>query len=799
MLRAMNQRSTIRLRGCREHNLRDLDLEFERGTLTVVVGPSGAGKRSLVFATLHAESQRRFLQSCSLSERTRLESLSAPDLDSAENLLLTQAIKADSLARGPRNTVGTETGLLAKLQQQFAQHALPRCPACDQLVRGWSVEEIERELAQVPAGQRMMLGFLFSETLPLAEAIDWLNQAGFSRGVINKTTISFDRPLQPELSESTSAGLLVIVDRIKAGGSEQARVRESLETCFRAGRGRSLVLIQSESDPSPAEIIDGTTWMRRDFFRDLTCPGCLRSFPSPTFDLFRFTTSLGACPACHGWGSIRDSASKTLSTCLACEGTRWGDIPRMFEWNGRRLPDYCRLSIRELSDLFSDSEKFAALDHETIALSRRLMQLNLGALALDLASKQLSGSECRRIALARADSSSCVGRMFLLDDPFEGISADEREPVLDSLSELIAKGGTVCAIGDHPELVARADRIIELGPGSGEQGGTIVYSGPAADWKSASAQDSPANNAPSAKPKPERPLEIQGWNWSWTSSTAISISHKRLNVLAGPGATRPVGFVREVLIPLFVSGDDPAAGRISERELIGNVVVLSSAQGKSSPRQLVVSAVKAFVGVRELLAATEEARKRNFSAGYFSLHKSDGGRCPQCQGVGRIDVELDFLPELPMTCPTCHGQRYRETVDSVRFRGLSVVEILDQSVDEAFRFFRGHPAIQKKLQRLRRVHLGYLKLGQPLDHLSGGERRRVELASVLGQTREAGTLLILEEPSIGLSQSEVTELANALHEYVLAGNTILAVDHHPRMMQAADEILELAKLETSSE
>lgn len=789
----MNQRSTIRLRGCREHNLRDLNLEFERGTLTVVVGPSGAGKRSLVFGTLHAESQRRFLQSCSLSERTRLESLSAPDLDSAENLLLTQAIKADSLARGPRNTVGTETGLLAKLQQQFAQHALPRCPACDQLVRGWSIEQIERELAQVPAGQRIMLGFPFSETLPLAEATDWLNQAGFSRGVIGASTISFDQPLPTELSESTSAGLLVIVDRIKAGGSEQARVRESLETCVRAGRGRCVVLIQSESDSSPPETIDGTAWIRRDFFRDLTCPGCLRNFPNPTIDLFRFTTSLGACPVCHGRGSIRDSASKTLSTCPACDGTRWGEIPRLFEWNGRRLPDYCRLSIRELS------ETFAALDGETIALSQRLMQLNLGALPLDLTSKQLSGSECRRIALARADSSSCVGRMFLLDDPFEGISADEREPVLDSISELIAKGGTVCAIGDHPELVARADRIIELGPGSGEQGGTIVYSGPTAGWKSASAQDSPANNTPPAKPNTEQTLKIQGWKWPWTSSTTISISHKQLNVLAGPGATRPVGFVREVLIPLFVSGDNSAAGQVSERELIGEVVVLSSAQGKSSPRQLVVSAVKAFAGVRELLAATEEARKRNFAAGYFSLHKSDGGRCPQCQGVGRIDVELDFLPELPMTCPTCRGTRYRDTIDPVRFRGLSVVEILNQSVDEAFRFFRGHPAIQKKLQRLRRVHLGYLKLGQPLDHLSRGERRRVELASVLGQTREAGTLLILEEPSIGLSQSEVTELANALHEYVLAGNTILAVDHHPRMMQAADEVLELAKPDTSSE
>lgn len=795
----MNQRSTIRLRGCREHNLRDLNLEFERGTLTVVVGPSGAGKRSLVFGTLHAESQRRFLQSCSLSERTRLESLSAPDLDSVDNLLLTQAIKADSLARGPRNTVGTETGLLAKLQQQFAQHALPRCPACDRLVRGWSIEQIERELTQVPTGQRMMLGFPFSESVPLTEAIDWLNQAGFSRGAIGATKISFGQPLPTEFSDSTSAGLIVIVDRIKAGGSEQARVRESLETCFRAGRGRCVVLIQSESDPSPAETIDGTPWMRRDFFRDLTCPGCLRNFPNPTIDLFRFTTSLGACPVCHGRGSIRDSASKTLSTCLACDGTRSGEIPRLFEWNGRRLPDYCRLSIRELSDLFSKSETFTALDREALALLQRLMQLNLGALPLDLASKQLSGSECRRIALARADSSSCVGRMFLLDDPFEGISADELEPVLDSLSELIAKGGTVCAIGDHPELLARADHIIELGPGSGEQGGTIVFAGPPAGWKPASPEESVPKIEPSANSTADRTFEIQGWNWPWTSSTTISISHNRLNVLAGPGATRPVGFVREVLIPLFVSEDDPVAGRVSEPELIGELVVLSSAQGKSSPRQLVVSAVKAFAGVRELLAATEEARRRNFSAGYFSLHKSDGGRCPQCQGVGRIDVELDFLPELPMTCPTCHGTRYRETVDAVRFRGLSVVEILDQSVDEAFRFFRGHPAIQKKLQRLRRAHLGYLKLGQPLDHLSRGERRRVELASVLAQTREAGTLLILEDPSIGLSQSEVTELANALHEYVLAGNTILAVDHHPRVLQAADEVLELAKLKTSSE
>ena len=786
----MNQRSTIQLKGCRQHNLRDLTLEIERGKLTVIVGPSGAGKRSLIFGTLHAESQRRFFQSCSFAERTRLESLSAPALDSAENLLLTQAIKADSISLGPRNTVGTEAGLLARLQRVFAENALPRCPECDLLVRCWSVEAIEQNIGRIPHGQRMMLGFPFSESLPLAEAIDWLDQAGFTRGVIDGSSISFEQPLPPELSSSTSEGLLVIVDRIKSGGQEQSRIRESLETCYRAGRGRCLVLIQTEIDQSPAaptEIIEGMTWIRHDYFRDLTCPQCLRDFPSPTFDLFRFTTSLGACPECHGRGSIRDAARKTLSTCTACDGTRWGDIPRLFEWNGHRLEEYCRMSIRKLLDCYNDSE--------SIAIIQKLIRLNLGALPLDLPAKHLSGSENRRLALARADASSSVGRMFLLDDPFEGTSENEHTPILGAIAGLIEQGGTVCVICDHPELLESADNIIELGPGSGEQGGTILYSGPAAGW----ALDSPATTDTTTESSPtsgdDHQLNVRDWNWPWTSSTAFSLSLGCFNVLAGPGATRPIGFVRERLIPLLTSPSKQLVGR----ELIQDVIVLTSSQRRSSSRQMVVSAIKAFGAIRELLATTEEARKRNFTAGYFSLNKSDGGRCPQCQGVGRIDIELDFLPELPMTCPTCRGTRYRETVDAVRFRGLSIVEILALSVDEAFRFFRGHPAIQKKLQRLRHVHLGYLMLGQPLTQLSCGERRRVELASTLAQSNKSGTLLILEEPSIGLSQTEVTDLAKVLKEFVVAGNTILTIDHHPRMIQAADVFLEFAELESPAD
>lgn len=833
----LNQRpESMELRGVRVHNLQGIDLDIPLGRFVALCGVSGSGKSSLAFDTLFAEGQRRYVESFSSYQRQFLERLEKPDADRLDFIPPAVGVRQQREISSRRATVGTASEIHDSLRLLFARIGVIVCPDCGNEVRGESATRVASALQSLPQGTRFQILFL-SPIPPPSEIDDWRQrwiQAGFTRILFRGARYdlaTFQLPGAPTSAESSPAAEIlkdqaaIIVDRLTAGG-DASRLTDSLETAFEQGHGSACILIAA---PLPEDVplrerlsepvsIDGGSWHVWGCHTRLICHGCGREFLPLEPRLFSHNSPLGACPACQGTGESADGKSP----CPECNGQRLRPEALAVRVAGRNLPDLCSHTAAETLAICERIPETIAVEDRVIAhkivprlLSqlRSLQQVGLGYLTLDRPATTLSAGESRRVSLTAALGSQLVNTLFVLDEPTAGLHPSDTERLIESLHELRDLGNTLVVVEHDQRVLREADWIVELGPGAGTQGGQVVFTGTAQQIAAApqsltgaeisrleTAAQTQKENSTSARRR-EVTGELRLTNVRHRNLQGIDL-HLPLGVLcavSGVSGSGKSSLIIETLYPALAAalGKTPsptitgAFAELTGHADLAEVVLVDPLPPARSSRSNLLTLLGTFQHVRAQFAQTAEAKVLNFSQKDFSFNHREGGRCGTCQGLGTLAIDLQFLPDVSMTCPDCGGTRYRPEILQVKYRGLNIAEVLNQTVKEAFAFFRGIGRVQRRLQSVRDVGLDYLPLGQPLDSLSGGELQRLKLAAASATRTQGHTLYILDEPTIGLHPADVRKVLTSWNHLLDAGHSIVVIEHNLDVLRSADYVIDL--------
>lgn len=903
-----SQRAIV-VRGARQNNLRDIDVEFPRSRLSVITGVSGSGKSSLAFDTVYAEGQRRYVASLSTYAQQFVDKLPRPDVDSIDGLPPAIAIEQRNPTLNRRSTVGTATEVYDFLRLLYARAGVVHCPDCDRPVRGFSAAAvIEAIAADEECGWYVTFELPFSPVLTHEVLLDNLLQLGFVRLLIGGRELHLET-LPPGTDLTAERSVFVVVDRLRGGGA-QSRWAEAIERAYEEGDGEVVLFKRGETAPQNA----------RHFSRYARCGGCQRTFPEPRPALFSFNSPHGACPDCNGFGFLLEydadlivpDATRSLADgaldpwtkprygsrrrrleefveetdldgdspwaelpsearrvlleggryrgvqiegvvpflermeskkykayirfflrryqshrrCPTCRGSRLRAEASTILVRGECLPDLVRWPLPELG-VWLDSldgsdgpaEVLEPILRELTRRVRLLRAVGLDYLTLDRLTRTLSGGEAQRIAIANALGSALTDGVYVLDEPSVGLHVRDTEKLIDLLRELTHSGNSVLVVEHDLDVVRSADRVIELGPGSGENGGVVVFQGSpveldradtvTGEWLRGEARF--ADRRPRSVDGPS--VVLRGARAHNLQAIDVRIPIGRLTAVTGVSGSGKSTLVHDVLYRALSAtrsisdegGSAPMLDRVEGAERLADVVLVDQTSIGKSPRSNPVTYVKAFDPIRSLFAATPESRRRGLAAGHFSFNTS-AGRCPECRGDGHQRIEMVFLPDVFVTCDACRGRRYRPEVLEVKWRDRSIADLLEMTVDEALALFAGHPSVGRGLWVLQAVGLGYLRLGQPATTLSGGESQRLKIARELsrGSKRGGGTggrgrsartgrsiLYLLDEPTTGLHNADIGALMKVLNGLVTRGDTVVVVEHHLDVIARADWVVDL--------
>ncbi len=735
--------SPIAIRGARQHNLADLDLEIPRDQLVAVCGPSGSGKTSLVFDTIHAEGQRRYLQALAGSVRT-VRPLPRADVDLILGLPPTIALRQGAFDPDARATVATQAEVAPGLRLLWARRGVQHCPQCDAEIRPVTHDAVVAAILALPPGTALSIEAAVPGHPGLAEE---LTRAGFSRVRVNDEVVRLDE-VQPRVL-SSAPRVSIVVDRLTLAEDRRDRVHDAVRLAARAGRG---VLIAAWPGGR-------ATWVDRPY-----CQDCDLDLPALTPRLLNPRSREGACPACTGIG------------CPDCSDSGLLPAARAVRWGGRSLPSVLadRLTLTLGWMAAGDADPVAGpLLADGARRLGHLVDLGLGHLALDRRVSALSTGEQQRIRLARVAGSALSGVVYALDEPAAGLGDAEVAAVIRLLRALIAAGNSVVVTEHHPAILAAADRVIELGPGAGPAGGRVVFDGiPSALGEARTA----TGDWLSGRKRLPAPRGRTLRNVSWGGEAFLVDGLVAFTGPSGSGKSR--------LFSRFETALESPFDRIVRADQLAL---------RGTARSVPATFLGLWDLVRELLASTREAKVRGFNAGMFSLAVK-GGRCEACLGTGRQTIDLGVLPAVEVPCAVCEGRRFAADVRSVTWKGHSADQLLDLGAEAAGPILGGHPRIDPILRVLRDVGLGYLPLGMPLNTLSGGESHRLALARELlrGVGRAGSTLYLLDGPTIGLHPADVATLLTALHGLVDAGGTVWLATHDRALAAACDATVTVA-------
>ena len=793
----MDPNKTLTLRGVRVHNLKSIDVEIPLERLTLVTGVSGAGKSSLAFDTLYAEAQRRYLQSFSTSTRQFLERFDKPDADVISDLPPAVAIRRSSHRLSPHATVGSLTEIADYVRLLFDRVGMLVCPSCGKRVIAYRTGDIVTALQAMPVGTRCTIAF---PAAPVDETDQpaWLAsllEEGYVRVQVGSTVYRLGEQAVPTLNAKET--IWVLLDRVEVGKTPVERLTESIDAAFRRGHGRVGVLTDTK------ELV---------FDQRFVCAVCQRVFPTPEPRLFDANDPLGACPACHGNGVV----GKEASVCPTCLGRRFREEALAVRMGNRNIADWFAMPLHDLLAFVSALILPAnPLTEPICSRLQSLTELDLGHLTLDLPASNLSDGSARRIALASALSSNLVNVLYLIDEPTTGLHPRDTAKLIDALHRLCERGNTVVVIEHDRDLIAAADHVIDLGPGAGETGGQVTYQGSPAGLSS--APEHPTSDfwtsrsfikIPEERRKPTGFLKLTGATVPNLHNLSVDFPLGVLCVVTGVSGAGKRSLVVETLYPALclvkmkkVVEKTPRLQPISQRETGGSVkvtgaqhltdvVLLDQQPLPNSSRSNPATYLKIFDEIRELFAATTDAKVRNFAPGHFSFNQP-GGRCETCEGQGTLTIDMQFLADVTTTCPECLGKRYRKEILDIKVRSRSIAEVLDLTIREAFRFFRAQPAIVKKLKVLLDVGLDYLRLGQAVDTLAGGEGQRLKLAGHLASSRKTGVLFLLIEPSAGLHPADVANLLECFDRLLSAGHSLIVIENDVDVIASADYVIDL--------
>lgn len=909
----------ITVRGARQHNLKNVNVEIPRDKFTVITGLSGSGKSSLAFDTIYAEGQRRYVESLSAYARQFLDQLEKPDVDSVEGLSPAISIEQKTVSKSPRSTVGTVTEIYDYLRLLFSSIGQPHCHICGLPITRQSLENIVGGILQLPEGERVMIlaPLVRGRKGEFKKELEKLNKDGFVRARIDGEL----RPLDEEikLDKKKNHTIEVVVDRLLIKDGVKERLTESVRTALKLTNGAVIV-----------SIVDGEEKL---YSEKMACINCGVNIPTLEPRSFSFNSNFGACKRCHGLGTVAEvdpaklipdaniawkkltflddvdkMASTMMKTALAAiikkaesksqkskvkgqkpeeipslanlpfsklpkeivEGffhgisgkipMKWGDNFYDSDWkgvirylrerlhnapsekirvslnelispvpceecegkrlqpeslavkiNGLGIADYTNLSIEDAVKKFEKvtlnqrEEKIAGLVLKEIR--QRLKFLNavgLGYLTLDRPAATLSGGEGQRIRLATQIGSQLRGVLYVLDEPSIGLHPRDNKKLIETLHELRDLGNTVLVVEHDEETIMEADYVIDLGPLAGSHGGEIIAVGTPKEISK--NKESITGKYVSGKLKIEIPetrrspngknLTVKGASENNLKNIDVTFPLGVFTVVTGVSGSGKSTLVDDILYrtlmrEIYGSLREPGKHEsIKGTENVDKIIEIDQTPIGRTPRSNPATYTGLFTPLRELYAMLPESRERGYKAGRFSFNVK-GGRCEGCEGDGLKRIEMNFLPDVYVTCDVCRGKRYNRETLAVKYKDLSIADLLDTTIEDALPILENIPQIKQKLQTLLDVGLGYIKLGQSATTLSGGEAQRIKLAKELSKRQTGKTVYILDEPTTGLHFADVHKLLDVLQRLVDLGNTVIVIEHNLDVIKSADYVIDL--------
>jgi excinuclease ABC subunit A len=906
---------TIRIRGARTHNLKNIDLDLPRDKLIVITGLSGSGKSSLAFDTIYAEGQRRYVESLSAYARQFLSVMEKPDVDHIEGLSPAISIEQKSTSHNPRSTVGTITEIYDYLRLLYARVGSPRCPDHHFPLEAQTVSQMVDQVLALAndaktAEQRWMLlaPVVRERKGEHAQVFEQLRAQGYVRVRVDGVLYEIDAV--PPLALRVKHTIEAVVDRFKPREDLKQRLAESFETALKLGDG--MAMVQSLDDANAEPLL---------FSSKYSCPVCEYALPELEPRLFSFNSPIGACPTCDGLGvsqffdparvvvhpelslaagavrgwdrrnvyyfqliqslakhygfsvdtpwqelpekcrdavlngsggevitfnyltdaggrtqrkhrfegilpnlerryretespAVREELAKYISerACTDCGGARLNRAARNVFVADRPLSSIVVLPIDEALDFFSAlslagwrGEIATKIVKEIRERLTFLVDVGLDYLTLERKADTLSGGEAQRIRLASQIGAGLVGVMYVLDEPSIGLHQRDNERLLGTLTRLRDLGNTVIVVEHDEDAIRLADHVVDIGPGAGVHGGEVIAQGTLDDLlkspRSLTGQylsgrkriEIPAHRH---KPNPKMKLQLRGASGNNLKDVDLTLHAGLFTAVTGVSGSGKSTLINDTLYALAANeingaSHKPAAYReVKGIDLFDKVVDIDQSPIGRTPRSNPATYTGLFTPLRELYAQVPEARARGYSPGRFSFNVR-GGRCEACQGDGLIKVEMHFLPDVYVPCDVCHGKRYNRETLEILYKGYSIHDVLEMTVEDALKLFEPVPSIARKLETLVDVGLSYVRLGQPATTLSGGEAQRVKLSKELSRRDTGRTLYILDEPTTGLHFHDIEHLLAVLHKLRDEGNTIVVIEHNLDVIKTADWVIDL--------
>lgn len=903
----------IYIKGAREHNLKNIDLELPRGKFIVFTGLSGSGKSSLAFDTIYAEGQRRYMESLSSYARQFLGQMEKPEVDYIEGL--SPAISIDQKASGhnPRSTVGTVTEIYDYLRLLFARIGTPYCPNCGRPISRQSVDQMIDVIENLPADSRITVyaPVVRGRKGEYLQLLYDLYKGGFGSARINGELKGLSDRI--ELDRYKAHTIEVLIDRLVIGSSSRSRLTDALETALKLAKRTALVVVQGDGTKKDEELLVS---------EDLACPYDGFSLGEVSPRSFSFNSPYGACEECHGLGvkkelseeliipdaslsineaailpwtfspnnyygvllkslaelldigvdtpikdvdakkihkllhgfgeprqirlkyfsagvaqhftvwfngllphlerryketesdSVREEIEKYMISkeCQTCHGARLKLEALIVKVGGKNIAEIAQLSIDKALAFFKSlnltDRELAIAEKVLFEILNRLeflSKVGLNYLTIDRSATTLAGGESQRIRLASQIGSALVGILYVLDEPTIGLHPTDNTRLIETLTRLRDLGNTVIVVEHDEETMRAADYLVDIGPGAGEAGGQIVATGSYEEFiKNPRSITAPYLTGEKTIAVPKRREVNKGHHYltiheateNNLKNVTVNFPLSRLTVVTGVSGSGKSTLVTEILSKavarkLHRTATTPGAHKgISGTEHIDKIIEIDQSPIGRTPRSNPVTYTKSFDLIRQLFASTPAARSRGYKPGRFSFNVP-GGRCENCQGDGQIKIEMNFLPDVYITCDVCKGTRYNRETLEVLWKGKNISQVLNMTIGEAIEFFENVPSLADKLTTLQMVGLGYIRLGQSAPTLSGGEAQRIKLAAELSRRDTGKTLYILDEPTTGLHFADVEKLLGVLQALVNRGNTIIIIEHNLDVIKSADHLIDL--------
>jgi excinuclease ABC subunit A len=822
----------IVIRGARTHNLKNINVEMPRGKMIAITGPSGSGKSSLAFDTIFAEGQRRYVESLSPYARQFLNKMQKPDVDEISGLSPAISIDQKSASRNPRSTVATITEIYDYLRIVYARIGQPYCLGVDVPIQKLSQDEIlsivlksieDREVKTAKKQAEKVMGIEVTKGRVAIFAPVVVGRKGeyyqMLYDLLGKgyETVKIDGEIKQlrgriELTKTKRHDIDVLIDEIYVSeftddprGSKE-RLSEAVELALREANG----MVKIESPDGKERILSAK----------FICPVDGSSFPEVEPRLFSFNSPYGACAECNGLGVV---GIFQTDECPVCKGARLrqeamrvylgGDSDKKL---GINIVDFTRMTVAEAADfvatltLTKKQEEIAwpAL-REIIDRLDFMKDVGIEYLTLDRRANTLSGGEAQRIRLASQLGSGLVGALYVLDEPTIGLHQRDNDKLIKTLRELRDLGNTIIVVEHDEDTIRAADYLIDIGPGAGVRGGSVIVSDYLKKLLEAKKNESGSVTldylrgdrkieVPERRTGEKGKIQIKGGKAFNIKNLNVDIPLGRLICITGVSGSGKSTFMYEIvdrnlkarLEKRFRTVKTYNCATFTGTEYLGRSVLIDQSPIGRTPRSNPATYTGSFTHIRDLFAATSEARARGWKPGRFSFNVK-GGRCEACQGNGEIAVEMHFLPTVYVTCDVCDGKRFTAETLEIYFKGKNIHEVLHMTIEEAHEFFVDVPAIEERLRSLLDVGLGYLELGQSATTLSGGEAQRVKIASELYRPHTLKTMYLLDEPTIGLHYEDVRKLIEILQQLVNRGNTVMVIEHNLDVVKSADYVIDI--------